>query len=129
MTDIQILKEQVIEFIEARREEWIEIADLIHANPEIQFQEFQAAELLSNALEKYGFGLERGVAALETAFVATYSGDEAAPMVLVAVESTSRFMKLFAAPSMMLAAPPSRVTFPAVAWCVPPESSQSPATV
>ncbi len=44
----------------------------IHANPEIAFQEKQAAALLAGELEKNGFTVERGVAGLETAFVATH---------------------------------------------------------
>jgi len=53
------------------------IADRIHANPELGFQEHQASRLLSDYLEASGFAIARGVAGLETAFVASYgdSGD------------------------------------------------------
>jgi amidohydrolase len=50
----------------------IEISHTIHQQPEIAFQERQAAALLTEELKREGFTVERGVAGLETAFVATY---------------------------------------------------------
>lgn len=44
----------------------------IHDNPEVGLREFRAAALLSGLLEKAGFDVERGVAGLETSFVATW---------------------------------------------------------
>ena len=48
----------------------IELSHRIHANPELSFQEEQAAEWLCQALEAAGFAVERGVCQLPTAFVA-----------------------------------------------------------
>jgi amidohydrolase len=58
-------------------DELCEMADRIHAHPEVGFQEHQASRLLSDYLEKCGFSIARGVAGLDTAFVASYgdSGD------------------------------------------------------
>jgi amidohydrolase len=50
----------------------IEIADYIHDNPELGNQEFKAVETLTAYLASNGFSVEKGVAGLETAFVATY---------------------------------------------------------
>ena len=65
------LKQRVMDAVDARRAQLIEISDTIHANPEIRFQEFKSAALLSGVLEESGFAVERGVAGLETAFVGT----------------------------------------------------------
>ena len=53
-------------------DELCDMADRIHANPELGFQEHQASRLLSDYLEKSGFAIARGVAGMETAFVASY---------------------------------------------------------
>lgn len=50
----------------------IEISHALHDNPEITFQEHKSAELLTNELEEQGFEVKRGVAGLETAFIASY---------------------------------------------------------
>lgn len=52
------------------------ISHTIHENPEIMFQEHRAAALLTEELEEHGFQVERGVAGLETSFVATYGSGE-----------------------------------------------------
>lgn len=44
----------------------------LHEHPEIAFEERRASALLTEALEEDGFTVERGVAGLETAFVATF---------------------------------------------------------
>lgn len=86
MGHIDILKHRVIAEVEARRDLLIRIADEIFANPEIGFQEFASAALLSDTLEENGFTLVRGVAGLETAFVATVQGRETGPTVAFLAE-------------------------------------------
>ncbi len=86
MPDIDTLKKRVTAEIEARRDDLIRIADTIHAHPEVAFEEFESAALLSGILEQNGFQLERGVAGLETAFVATLKGKEAGPTVALLAE-------------------------------------------
>ena len=81
MSEVQALKDQVVARVEEGRQRWIEIADTIHANPEIGFQEFQAVALLIEPLRQHGFAVEEGVAGLETAFVAEYRGREGGPVV------------------------------------------------
>lgn len=80
MQTIERLKERVVAEIEARRDALIQISDTIHANPELGFQEFQAAELLSGVLEQNGFSVERGVAGMETAFIAAAKGRDDGPI-------------------------------------------------
>ncbi len=73
MTNIDELKQRLINEVDARREELIRTADTIHARPELAFQEFEAVALLTSILEREGFTVQRGVAGLETAFVASYT--------------------------------------------------------
>jgi amidohydrolase len=86
MTEVERLKQHVVAEVQARRDELVHIADTIHANPETAFQEFESAALLSGTLEKNGFAVERGVANLETAFVATLRGQEGGPTVAFLAE-------------------------------------------
>lgn len=64
-------------FVPARRGRLIEIAEDIHAHPEIRWQERHASALLAGELEAEGFAVERGYAGLETAFVARWSTEGA----------------------------------------------------
>jgi amidohydrolase len=58
-----------------------EIALNIHEYPELGYQEHKAVEWLTAPLEKAGFQVERGVADLETAFVATWEGVKSGPTI------------------------------------------------
>jgi amidohydrolase len=86
MKELAELKQQVIATVESFREELVHISDTIHANPELGFEEVEAAALLAGILEKHGFGVERGVANMETAFVARLTGREAGPTLALLAE-------------------------------------------
>ena len=86
MSTVDELKQHVIDEIETQKAELIAIADAIHANPEIAFEEYDAAELLSTTLEESGFAVERGVGGLQTAFVATLQGARDGPTVAFLAE-------------------------------------------
>ncbi len=86
MPEINELKTRVVAEVDARRETLIRIADTIHASPEMAFQEFKAAALLSRTLEEGGFAVERGVAGLETAFSATLDGRDGGPTIAFLAE-------------------------------------------
>jgi amidohydrolase len=86
MSNVDELKRRVIDEVEASREALVRIADTIYANPEIAFEEFESAALLSGTLEENGFSVERGVAGLETAFVATLRGKASNPQVAFLAE-------------------------------------------
>lgn len=79
MSEFEGLKQRVMAEVDAWRGELIRIADTLHANPEIAFEEFKSAALLSGTLEKNGFAVERGMAGLETAFVTTLRGQDGGP--------------------------------------------------
>ena len=65
-------KDFIVTAIEKNKNTFCELSDKIWEYAETWFQEFKSAELLCNALEKEGFNIERGIAGIPTAFVATY---------------------------------------------------------
>ncbi|WP_299188429.1 amidohydrolase [uncultured Aquimarina sp.] len=65
-------KKAIIKSIEKHQEELIKISDEIWALAETAFEENQSSKLLADYAEKQGFTVERGVAGMPTAFVATY---------------------------------------------------------
>ncbi len=60
--------ESVAKAVETSREELVSISLDIHAHPELNYQEHHAAAVLSDALERHGFIVDRGVGGMETAF-------------------------------------------------------------
>jgi len=61
--------------------ELIEIRERIHKNPELGFQEFQTAKIISNALRKIGIEVEEGVGG--TGVVGVLKGSELGPLVAI----------------------------------------------
>jgi aminobenzoyl-glutamate utilization protein B len=62
----------ITKWIEENRDLFIMVSDQIWELAELGLLEFRSAELLANTLEKTGFEVERGVAEMPTAFVASY---------------------------------------------------------
>src|SRR5690349_11956826 len=73
-TDRDALYRDVLAAIENARENILEVADKIHANPEIALEERFASNLLIETCEQYGFEVERGAGGVETAFKARKRG-------------------------------------------------------
>ena len=69
------LKDRVCQAVDRMRDELLRISRAIHANPELAFEEHQAASLLVAALREAGLGVETGVHGLETAFSAEFGAD------------------------------------------------------
>jgi aminobenzoyl-glutamate utilization protein B len=65
-------KTAIVQSVEEHSAELIQISDKIWAAEEIAFHETQSAKLLADYAEANGFKVERGVAEIPTAFVATY---------------------------------------------------------
>lgn len=74
-------KKDLIASVESHKEELISISDQIWANAEIAFQETESSKLLADYAEANGFAVERGVADIPTAFIATYG--EGKPVISV----------------------------------------------
>jgi amidohydrolase len=70
--DVAALKARVNERVDARRATLDDLSLRIHAQPELAFEERNAAALLTGALAAEGVALTRGAGGLETAFVAEF---------------------------------------------------------
>jgi amidohydrolase len=66
--------QQVTRTVEALRQELLDISLDIHAHPELNYQEYHAAQVLADALERHGFQVERGVGGVATAFRGVIEG-------------------------------------------------------
>ena len=64
----------------------LDLSHRVHANPEIAFQERQAASWTAELLRAHGFDVEAPVGGLETAFVARWRGDRPGPVIAFAGE-------------------------------------------
>lgn len=84
--EVSIEKQAIQEAVDKQDGALRELALKIHAHPETNFQEFKAAKWLTEYLEKEGFKVERGVAGLETAFVATWQGESGGPTIGILAE-------------------------------------------
>ncbi|MGE4653003.1 MAG: amidohydrolase, partial [Myxococcota bacterium] len=68
--NISQLKAQVCEAVDGMREELLRVSHAIHARPELAFEEYEAAALLVDVLERSGLEVTAGAYGLETAFEA-----------------------------------------------------------
>ena len=70
------LKDEVIKIIDQKSQLLIDVSDKIWEYAEIALLEYQSSELLEGILVKEGFHVEKDVADLPTAFVATYGSGQ-----------------------------------------------------
>jgi aminobenzoyl-glutamate utilization protein B len=66
------MKKEVREFIDQKNELLIEVSDKIWEYAEIALMEYESSKLLEEILKSEGFAVEKDVAGLPTAFVATF---------------------------------------------------------
>ena len=66
--------DSVTQAVEDLREELVGTSLDIHSHPELNYEEYYAAALLADSLERHGFRVERGIGGVETAFRATLAG-------------------------------------------------------
>ncbi len=83
-------KKAVIQSIDAHAPEMTSISNKIWAAEETAFNEVQSSKLLSDYAEANGFKVERGVAEIPTAFVATYGSGKPVIGILGEFECASR---------------------------------------
>ena len=74
-------KQAAVAAVEARRADLVSLADKVWAYAETALRETRSAALLADYAEAQGFRVERGVAGLPTAFVASYG--EGRPVIAV----------------------------------------------
>ena len=83
--DAAKLKAEVCDAVDAMQAELLGLSHAIHANPELAFEERQAAALLAGAIERAGLDVATGVYELETAFQADF-GASGGPCVALLAE-------------------------------------------
>ncbi len=66
------LKKEALEKVDARQQLVQQMVDQIFSYAELGFQEYETSKYVTGILEKNGFKVERGVAGIPTAWVATY---------------------------------------------------------
>lgn len=70
------LKDAAQQAADAARSEAVELSHDMHAHPEVAFEEHRTAGAVAAVLAGHGFTIERGVADLPTAFIATAGSGE-----------------------------------------------------
>ena len=71
-----MVKEAALSWIDENEKEIIKISDKAWEYAEVGLRETKTSKLFADWIEKQGFKLERGVAEMPTAFVATWSNGE-----------------------------------------------------
>ncbi len=80
------LKADALTRIDAERDALEDLSRRIQARPELGYQEFAAADWLTTFLEQRGFAVQRGVADMPTAFIASRPGAAAGPTLAFVAE-------------------------------------------
>ena len=75
-SDNTALKNTAIDVVDAQRDAMVEMSDAIWGYAETALGETQSAQVLADYAESQGFVVERGVAGMPTAFIATYGEGE-----------------------------------------------------
>jgi aminobenzoyl-glutamate utilization protein B len=70
--NLSALKKEALEKVDARQQLVQQMVDQIFSYAELGFQEVETSRYVTGILEKNGFKVERGVAGIPTAWVATY---------------------------------------------------------
>ncbi len=73
-----VIKEKVLPYFEAKREMLLKISDSIWEYAETRYEEYKSSELLYKVLAEEGFTVTKGIADMETAFVASYGSGKPA---------------------------------------------------
>ena len=79
--DTGALKTRALAALDAVAGEARDLALRIHANPEVGYEERHAVAWVSEALERHGYSVRRGVADIETAIVARAEGRRPGPTI------------------------------------------------
>jgi aminobenzoyl-glutamate utilization protein B len=69
-------KETVIQSVDSHQQELIKLSDQIWEFAETALSEHKSSKLLADYAENQGFNLERGIAGMPTAFIATYGSSK-----------------------------------------------------
>jgi amidohydrolase len=84
MPDLAVIKSSIVREVDSIRPAVEKVSADIHAQPELAFEERQASAWLTTLLSANGFGVEREVANLPTAFRADHRGGKGPTIALLA---------------------------------------------
>lgn len=84
--ELSIIAQRISRVVDELADKLKELALFIHSHPETAFNEHLSASALSNFLEGYGFKVTKGVAGLETAFLASFGNATQKPKVALLAE-------------------------------------------
>lgn len=79
-------EQNVLNYIEYNKEEFIKISHQIHERPELGNEEYFASSLLIKTLYNEGFTIERDIAGHETGFIATFESEPEGPTIAFLAE-------------------------------------------
>lgn len=68
------------------KNELLNLSHFIHENPELGLKEYKACDAICTLLEKNGYSVTKGVAGLETSFIASVEGSSKGPHVVICAE-------------------------------------------
>jgi len=71
----------IVKTIESKQEKFWKMSDAVWSYAELGLEEYRSAKLLADGMEAAGFKVERGVAGMPTAFVATWSQGSGKPVI------------------------------------------------
>src|SRR5436309_13539432 len=74
-TELPALKQEAVTEVDRLQTFTQQMVDQIFSYSELGFQEFETSRYVTGILEKNGFRVERGVAGIPTAWVATYGSE------------------------------------------------------
>ena len=74
-------KLEIVKAVESKQEKFWGISDAIWSYAELGFEEHKSSKLLADTLEEAGFKVDRGVAGMPTAFVASWSHGTGKPVI------------------------------------------------
>ncbi len=81
MTTLNSEKLEIARAVESRQEKFWKISDAIWSYAELGLEEVKSFKLLADTLEAVGFKVDRGVAGMPTAFVASWSHGTGKPVI------------------------------------------------
>jgi aminobenzoyl-glutamate utilization protein B len=76
-----IQKAEISKIVESRQEKFWKISDAIWSYAELGLEEYKSSKLLADRLEESGFKVDRAVAGMPTAFVASWSHGTGKPVI------------------------------------------------
>lgn len=74
-------KQEILDFIENKKYDYVEISHRIHERPELGNEEIFASRTLIDILKLHGFEIETDIAGHATGFIASYESDKPGPTI------------------------------------------------